>query len=358
MRLQSISLAALLLATAYGAAAVAADSTALALEGGDAPARALQMAHMGHMAVPTGLPAGVTVVPVAPNLDMVAVHGRNVAVQFGRDGVLVVDSGTAADSATLLDVIKRISPQPIRIVVDTSASPDRAGGNAALSVAGHGFTQDETGFGGGRFVGDSPATIIAQANVLTALTATPGVDLAHALPTLTFNEGAKDITLNGDSILMKRVQPAHSDGDVFVVFRRADVIVAGDILDMQHFPQIDLAHGGSINGEVDALNRLLDMTVPALPLYWNGGGTVVIPAAGRLAQAEEVVQYRDMITIVRDRIKALIDQHRSLAQVRAADPTAGYSARYGAQSGPYATDRFVTAVYQSLMAARGHGRGR
>lgn len=354
MRLQSISLAAVLLAVAYGATAVAADNSGLA--GGDQPAGENHMAMPG---TPGPLPAGVNVVPVSRGLDMVAVHGTNIAVQFGPDGVVVVDSGASEDSATLLAAIKLItSNKPIRFIIDTSASPDRAGGNAALSIAGDGFIRNETGFGGNRFVSASNAPIIAQANVLTTLTATPGIDLAHALPTVTYGEGAKGITLNGDSIEMMRVEPAHSDGDSFVMFRRADVIVAGDILDMQHFPQIDLAHGGSIDGEVAALNRLLDLTVPALPLYWKGGGTVVIPASGRLAQAEDVVQYRDMVTIVRDRVKALIDQHRSLAQVRAADPTAGYAARYGAQSGPYATDQFVSAVYQSLMASRGHGRGR
>ncbi|MGH8113966.1 MAG: hypothetical protein ACREPS_02765 [Rhodanobacteraceae bacterium] len=351
MRLPSISLAALLLAATYGAAAVAADSPAPAAQ--SPAADAAHMGHKGHMAS-----MGVDVLPVSHGIDMVMVHGQNVAVQFGSDGVVVVDSGAPGDSAALLAAIKQITPEPIRFVIDTSASPDRTGGNAALSLAGHGLTENETGFGGGRFVGASPASIIAQSNVLTTLSTTPGVDLAHALPSLTYAAGDKGIFLNGDSIEMMHFAPAHSDADTVVMFRRADVLVCGDIIDMQHFPQIDLAHGGSIDGEIAALNRLVDLTVPALPLYWNGGGTVVIPGRGRLAQQEDVVQYRDMVTIVRDRVKALIDQHRSLAQVHAADPTAGYNVRYGAHSGPASSDEFVTTVYQSLMASRGHGRGR
>ena len=178
------------------------------------------------------------------------------------------------------------------------------------------------------------------------------------MPTLTYEVGAKGFSLNGESIQITHIPDAHSNADSIVMFRRADVIVAGDLIDMQHFPQIDLAHGGSIDGEVAALNELLDLTVPALPLYWHGGGSVVIPGRGRLAQQEEIVQYRDMLTIVRDRVQALLKQHRSLAQVRAADPTAGYDSRYGAEGGPWSTDQFVAAVYQSLTAAQAHGRSR
>ncbi|HEX4023549.1 MAG TPA: MBL fold metallo-hydrolase [Steroidobacteraceae bacterium] len=323
-------LTALLLAACYGAAAAAAEPM-----------------------------AGVDVVPVRPGIDMVMVHGQNVAVQFGPDGAVVVDTGAPGDSAALLSAIKQVTSEPIRFIINTSASPDRVGGNAEVSVAGQGFGEGEVGFGGGRFVGASNAPIIAQANVLLAMTTTAGAAYSSkAMPTLTYDAGGKGFSLNGDSIEIMHIPDAHSDGDSVVMFRRADVLVSGDIVDMQHFPQIDLAHGGSINGEVAALNQLVDLTVPALPLYWHGGGSVVIPARGRLMQQEEIVQYRDMLTILRDRVQALINQHRSLAQVHAADPTAGYDGRYGAEGGPWSTDQFVAAVYQSLTAAQAHGRGR
>jgi glyoxylase-like metal-dependent hydrolase (beta-lactamase superfamily II) len=304
--------------------------------------------------------AGVDVVPVrrgAESVAMVMVHGQNVAVQFGADGAVVVDTAAAGDSAALLQALRQLGAAPVRFIINTSASADRVGGNAQVSTAGQGFSQGERGFGGGHFVSVSNAPILAHSNVLLTMAGAGGY-ASQAMPTLTYSQGDKGFTLNGDSIEVMHIPGAHSDADSIVIFRRADVIVAGDILDMQHFPQIDLAHGGSINGEIAALNELVDLTVPALPLYWHGGGTVVIPARGRLAEQREIVQYRDMLTIVRDRVQALIGQHRSLAQVRAADPTAGYDSRYGAQEGPWTTDQFVTAVYQSLTATQAHGSKR
>ncbi|HTW73813.1 MAG TPA: hypothetical protein VMD56_02700 [Steroidobacteraceae bacterium] len=298
------------------------------------------------------------IVPVAPNIDMLIVHGENIAVQHGPDGVIAVDSGAPGDSAAVLAGIRRISPLPIRFVIDTSASADRVGNNAALSLAGTGLVPTENGFGGNRFQQNDPAPIMAQLNVLSTMSSAGGAGYtSDAMPTLTYSVGQKDLELNGDSIEVVPLPAAHSDGDSIVIFRRADVIVSGDIVDMQHFPVIDVAHGGTIDGEIAALNRLVDIVVPGLPLYWHGGGTLLIPARGRLAQSLEVVQYRDMVTMVRDRVKALVDQHRSLAQVRAADPTQGFNSRYGSESGPWSTDQFVAALYRSLTPARGHRRG-
>lgn len=344
MRLrQPATLAAVLLAGLYGAAAVAAD---------DSMSRNMPIGTM-----PAHLMDGVDVVPVKPGLDMVMVNGENVVLQYGPDGAVVVDSGGPGDSAALLQAIKRVTSAPIRFILNTSASPDRTGGNAQLSTAGHGFSQNESGFGGGRFVGMTNAPVVARLAVLTAMSgATPGYS-QDALPSITFDEGQQNFSLNGDSIEMVPAPPGHSDGDSFVIFRQADVIASGDTVDMLRFPQIDVAHGGSIDAEVDAMNRLVDIVVPALPLYWHEGGTVLIPARGRLAQAEEIVQYRDMVTIVRDRVQALVNEHRTLAQVKAADPTAGFNTRFGAQDGPWTTEQFVTAVYQSLTASHGHRRG-
>jgi glyoxylase-like metal-dependent hydrolase (beta-lactamase superfamily II) len=325
----------------YGAGAVAADQPAAA-----------EMMHAGSAAHD----GGADIVPVKPGLDMVIVHGENVAVQFGYDGVVAVDSGAPGDSAALLAAIKQISPEPIRYIINTSAARDRTGGNAQLAMAGHGYVQGETGFGGGRFVNTSLAQIMARETVLNTLTAATGAGYSQdALPSVTYSEGQQNLVLSGQTMEIVPVNPpAHSNGDSFVIFRQADVIAAGDVVDMLRFPQIDVANGGTINGEVAALNRLVDIVAPALPLYWQGGGTVVIPGRGRLAQALEIVQYRDMVTIVRDRVQALIDQHRSLAQVRAANPTAGYNNRYGAEKGPWTTDQFVTAVYQTLTASHAH----
>jgi cyclase len=303
-------------------------------------------------AAASAVDASVDVLPVRPGLDMVIVNGENVAVQFGPDGAVVVDTGAPADSAALVAAIKRITPQPIRYIINTSASLDRTGGNAAVATAGHAFSAGENGISTGGFVKNFNAPIIAQANVSTALSATLGSgDSADAaLPSIIYDYGQKNFSLNDQAIEVIGEPNAHSDSDSVVLFRGADVLVAGDILDMEHFPRIDVAHGGSINGEIAALNHIIDLVVPVQPLYWHPGGTLVIPARGRIGEQEEVVQYRDMVTIVRDRVQALLDQHRTLAQIRAADPTAGFKSRYGADSGPWTTDQFVASVYQSLTA--------
>jgi glyoxylase-like metal-dependent hydrolase (beta-lactamase superfamily II) len=138
---------------------------------------------------------------------------------------------------------------------------------------------------------------------------------------------------------------AHSDGDSFVFFRRSDVVVTGDIFNTSLYPLIDLEHGGSVQGVIDALNELLEITIPALK---QEGGTYVIPGHGRLADEADVAEYRDMVTMVRDRVRRLIAQKMTLQQIRAARPTLDFDGRYGATDGVSTTDRFVDAVYRSL----------
>ena len=141
-------------------------------------------------------------------------------------------------------------------------------------------------------------------------------------------------------------QPAaHTDGDVFAFFRRSDVVVAGDVLDTRHFPVIDVERGGSIDGEIAALNRLAELAVPSVPIVSREAVTIVSPGHGRLCDHYDVIEYRDMITIIRDRVRDLVNDGRSLEQVKAAAPAAGYAGRYGNDG---ATDRFVEAVYRSL----------
>ena len=141
---------------------------------------------------------------------------------------------------------------------------------------------------------------------------------------------------------------AHSDGDTVVLFRKADVIATGDIIDLRSFPVIDPATGGSIQGELDALNRLLELTVPAMPLVLKPGRTLLVPGHGRVSDYAELVEYRDMVTTIKDNIEALINKGMTLEQVKAANPTAGYRARWGKESGPWTTDMFVEAIYNGL----------
>jgi glyoxylase-like metal-dependent hydrolase (beta-lactamase superfamily II) len=142
--------------------------------------------------------------------------------------------------------------------------------------------------------------------------------------------------LNGEAIEVFREPAAHTDGDSIVFFRGSDVVIAGDIIDTRHFPVIDLARGGSIEGEIAALNRLVDLAVPSVPLVFREGGTMVITGHGRLYDQTDVAEYRDMITIIRDRLQDLVSQHRTLNEVKAAKPAQGYSKEYGrrADRGP------------------------
>ena len=126
------------------------------------------------------------------------------------------------------------------------------------------------------------------------------------------------------------------------------MIVTGDILDLRHFPVIDIARGGSIQGELAALNRLLDLTVPAMPLVLKPGRTLLVPGHGRVSDYAELVEYRDMLTTIKDNVEALIQKGMTLEQVKKANPTAGYRGRWGRESGPWTTDMFVEAVYTGL----------
>src|SRR5438132_7884406 len=171
---------------------------------------------------------------------------------------------------------------------------------------------------------------------------------AEGIPSDTFLEEHRRKFHNGDSIELYYEPNAVTDGDSLVVFRRADVIVTGDIFTTTQYPFIDLETGGSVEGEIKALNDILDRTNYE---HEGEGGTYVVPGHGFLADEHEVVEYRDMAVIVRDRVKAMIDAGATLAQVKAARLTADYDTRYGTNSGPWTTEMFVEAVYNSLKPA-------
>jgi glyoxylase-like metal-dependent hydrolase (beta-lactamase superfamily II) len=169
-----------------------------------------------------------------------------------------------------------------------------------------------------------------------------------AWPTETFHQPRKYFYLNAEGIEVLHQPAAHTDGDAIVFFRRSDVIVAGDVLDTTRFPVIDVARGGTVQGEIAALNRLVDMAIPSVPIVSREEGTLVIPGHGRVCDQLDVVEYRDMVTIIRDRIRDLIKAGATLEQVKATSPTRGYTRRYGSDSGPWTTNNFVEAVYKSL----------
>jgi len=123
-------------------------------------------------------------------------------------------------------------------------------------------------------------------------------------------------------------------------------MVMGDIFNSTSYPFIDVKAGGSVRGEIAALNNILDKTVS----WRQEGGTLVIPGHGRLCNEWEVTEYRDMIVIVRDRVQAMINKGATLPQVLAARVSADYDARFGTNSGPWTTAVFIEAVYSSLKS--------
>jgi glyoxylase-like metal-dependent hydrolase (beta-lactamase superfamily II) len=296
---------------------------------------------------PSTTRAGLESIQIRPNVHVIFGAGGNVTVHVGEDGLIVVDSGSSDRASALLEAIKGISPQPIRLVINTGADLDHVGGNAVIGGAGIGLSPDPFGAG-------NHATVLAHENVLLRMSAigTNGGESpfpTKMLPNDTFTSRFRSMYVNDDVVQVIRQTGAHSDSDVMVLFRKADVIATGDVLDLRQFPVIDPSKGGSIDGELEALNRLLtELVVPNMPLVLKSGRTLVVPGHGYVSDYGEVVEYRDMVTVIRDTIKDLVDKGQTLEQVKAANPTRGYRGRYGKESGPWTTDMFVEAVYNGL----------
>jgi glyoxylase-like metal-dependent hydrolase (beta-lactamase superfamily II) len=284
----------------------------------------------------------VGTIKVQGNVYMIVAPGGNVVVQTGSWGVLVVDTPAEGFSDAVIAEIRKLSSEPIRYVLNTSL--DHTDTNAEISRAGAPITGGNLG----AVAFENGATIVAHENVLARMSNVPEgqkVPNADALPTTTYNEGQKEVFFNEEPVLAMFQPNAHTDGDSVVFFRRSDVIAAGDILDMTSFPHIDIAKGGNVEGVIKALNVILDLCIPR---HHHERGTYVIPGHGRLTDEHDVLEYRDMVTIVRDRVKNLIGKGQNLAQVTATKPTYEYDARWGSTTGAWTTDMFVEAVYKSL----------
>jgi cyclase len=278
------------------------------------------------------------VIPVRGGVYMVAGPSGNATVQVGRDGVLVVDPQAAELSDRLLAEIRKLSDKPVRFVLNTTGDADHVGGNQAIAASGRilagGNTRAATVFA------TAGAPIWAHEGVQKRLTAEAS-EASAGWPTDTYFVEQKDLFVNGEPVQLFAAPAAHTDGDSMVVFRRSDVISAGDVYTPDRYPVIDVKHGGSINGLVDALNHLLRITVPE---FNQQGGTLVIPGHGQLSDEADVSEYRDMVTIVRDRIRDMVKKGMTLEQVKAAKPTLDYDGIYGADKGAV----FIEQVYGSL----------
>jgi glyoxylase-like metal-dependent hydrolase (beta-lactamase superfamily II) len=271
----------------------------------------------------------VNILPVQGNVYMLIGAGGNTSLQIGKDGVLLVDTQYAPMAPKIMAAIRTLSQAPIKYIINTHMHGDHTGGNGALVKLG----------GGGAM-----PRIIANDHVLNRMTAEKGIPDSD-WPNDEYFGNSKDFFFNNEAVVVYHMPNAHTDGDSLVFFRRSDVIATGDIFTPEHYPIIDLARGGSVQGIINALNRIIDITVPA---KYQEGGTYVIPGHGRLCEEADVVEYRDMVTIIRDRIADLIKKGQTLEQVKVARPTLDYDTQYGATTGIWTTDQFVDAVYRSL----------
>ena len=275
--------------------------------------------------------------PVQGYTYMLAGAGGNTTLQVGKDGVLVVDTQYAEMAPKILSEIRKLSDKPIVWMVNTHIDQDHSGGNAALAKLGRG-------------PGPRPR-IIAHENVLNRMTERlpnqpPVPD--EALPNDEYGTPQMDLFFNGEAVVIYHMPRAHTDGDSIVFFRRSDVISVGDIFTPDQWPAIDLARGGSVEGTLDALNYILTLTVPE---RYQDGGTLVVPGHGRISNEADVVEYRNMLTIVRDRVQDLLKKGMTLEQVKAARPARDYETEYS-ERGLWTKDMFVEAVYRSLNGNR------
>ncbi len=285
------------------------------------------------------------VLPAQGKVSMVVGPGGNSAVQVGHEAVIVVDTQTPEASEAFLERIAELSPQPIRHIIVTSAAPEHTGGNEALAQAGTYVrlidSLDPRGL-------EDSAAIMAHVGVLDRMSVPAGEELITppgSWPTDTYFTNDWAVYVNEEAIQMFHVPNAYSDGDTIVFFRRSDVVVTGNIFNTDRYPYFEAEQGGSIDGVIEGLNVILDLTIPGEN---QTGGTLVIPGHGRMGDETDVINYRDMATIIRDRIQALIDEGKTLRDVLAAKPSSDYDALYSNNKDSWTGDMLVEAIYRDL----------
>jgi len=288
----------------------------------------------------------VHALPVQGNVHMLVGAGGNITVQVGKDGVLLVDSEYPQLSGKILAAIKKITDGPLRYIVNTHYHADHTSGNDNMRKAGSTIAGGNVAFDLGAAASEG-AQVIAHLNVLSRMSAPTGAQSptpSGSWPTDTFAGSEKKLWFNDEGIQIIHIANAHTDGDSIVFFRKSDVISTGDLFVTTSYPRIDVAAGGSINGLIEGLNRIVDLIVP---VYGQEGGTLVIPGPGRLCDLGVVRNFREIATIIRDRVQNMIGKGMTLEQVKAAKPAFDYDPLYGSVAS-WTSDMFVEAVYKTL----------
>ncbi len=325
--------------------------------------------------------ADLHVMPIRGNVFLIVGGGSNVTVSAGVDGVLLVDAGSAAMADKMLETIGDIdratsepgrlttcvgpscypsgslgpftafgwagpsynaviaspkAPKPIRWILQTTVDAEHTGGTPKIAMAGKTYNGGEAG----RLVGDiTPATVVAHENVLKRMTESKFPEAGFPTETYYIPTYKMSQFINGEGIQMYHVPAAITDTDSVVYFRFSDVISAGDVYTPGRYPMIDTGKGGTVQGEIDALNKVIDI---AFPEYRHQGGTMIVSGHGRLGDTADVAIYRNMVVVIRDRVLDLKKQGMTLQQVKGARPTMDYDGIYGSP------DKFIDAVYQTL----------
>jgi glyoxylase-like metal-dependent hydrolase (beta-lactamase superfamily II) len=293
---------------------------------------------------------------IRPGVYVITTQGINTTLQVGPDGAVVVDPGPKPVALQVLASIQKITQQPIRYLVNTSADTDLVGGDEELSKAGKFFINNQLG---------GAAPVIATQNTLLAMIGGPTQLSRWALPSEVFTRPQYNFYLNSEPIQVISLAGAHSSGDAVVRFDAADVLVTGAIFDDTRFPVIDIKHGGTIQGEIDALNRLLNTLAFAdVPLVGQSSllhaasGTLVVPVRGPVCDQHDLVTYRDMLEMVKVRVESMKSRGATLREVEDAGVVEDFSPRWGTDAGGWTTKDFVDAVYLSESShPRNGGRG-
>jgi len=266
----------------------------------------------------------VTSTKLAANVHMLVGSGGNIGLMVGDDAVFVVDDQFAPLTPKILAAIKAITPQPVRFVLNTHWHFDHTGGNENMGQAG--------------------ALIFAHENVRKRMSTEQFIEALNrkqpasprgALPVITFTDTVS-FHLNGDSIVVFHVAPAHTDGDVVVRFTKSNVVHTGDLFVSDRFPFVDRSSGGSIHGIIGAAERMLAMT---------DAQTKIIPGHGPLSDRARLQAYHDMLVVMRDRMRKEIAAKHTIDQVLASNLTATYDKEW-----PNGRERFLRILYQELSS--------